>query len=129
MTEKLGRPGPDRRLNTGTGMATQPTARRRAHACAALASIALGAGMVTAVGTSAAAAAPTFLAAGSAQQVYVTGLAPSATASLIGPTGQTLKTQKANALGGLLFRSVPAAAGYHVRRVSDGVQSPALTVH
>ena len=79
--------------------------------------------------TRASAATPAFRAAGSAKQVYVTGLAPAAQMSLIGPAGQTLKTQSADSLGGLLFRNVPPATGYRVRRVSDGVTSGALTVH
>ena len=49
--------------------------------------------------------------------------------SLLSPKGATLKTQNADSLGGLLFRNVPAGKGYHVRRVSDGAQSAALTVH
>jgi uncharacterized protein len=79
--------------------------------------------------TRASAATPAFRAVGSAKQVYVTGLAPAAQMSLIGPAGQTLKTQSADSLGGLLFRNVPPATGYRVRRVSDGVKSAALTVH
>ncbi|MDQ1457799.1 MAG: uncharacterized protein QOH28_3419 [Actinomycetota bacterium] len=79
--------------------------------------------------TARASAAPAFRAVGSAKQVYVTGLAPSAQMSLLTPAGQTLKTQSADSLGGLLFRDVPPATGYRVRRVSDGVQSGALTVH
>lgn len=73
-------------------------------------------------------AATTFRAVGSVKQVYVTGLAASAQASLLTPAGQTLKTQRANSLGGLLFRDVPPATGYHVRRLSDGLLSGALTV-
>ena len=80
-------------------------------------------------GTHASAATPTFRAVGSVEQVYVTGLAPSAQMSLLNPAGQTLKTQRANSLGGLLFRNVPPATGYHVRLVSNGLQSGALTVH
>jgi predicted acyl esterase len=79
--------------------------------------------------TGADAAAPNFIAVGSARQVYVTGLAPAAQASLVNSAGAVVKTQKASSLGGLLFRDVPPAAGYRVRRVSDGVQSGAITVH
>ncbi len=49
--------------------------------------------------------------------------------SLVTPAGQTLKTQSANSLGGLLFRERAAGQGYHVRRKSDGLQSGPLTVH
>ncbi len=47
-------------------------------------------------------------------QVYVTGLAPSAQMSLITASGQTLFTQSADSLGGLLFRDVPSGKGYRV---------------
>jgi predicted acyl esterase len=72
---------------------------------------------------------PTWTAAGSAEQVYVTGLAPSTQMSLVNAAGTTVATQRANSLGGLLFRKVAPGSGYHVRRVSDGQLSPALTVH
>jgi len=74
-------------------------------------------------------ATPTFTAVGSAEQVYVTGLAPSAQMSLVNSAGQTLYSQSADSLGGLLFRNVPPAAGYRVRQDSDGLESGALTVH
>jgi predicted acyl esterase len=106
---------------------TRSATRRGAPIFALLMSASLVAASMAA--THASAATPAFRAAGSAKQVYVTGLAPSAQVSLIGPAGQTVKTQSANSLGGLLFRNVPPAAGYHVRRVSDGVQSGPLTVH
>ena len=66
-------------------------------------SVLLFGGFMTATPTSA--ATPAFRAVGSAKQVYVTGLAPSAQMSLITPAGQTLKTQNADSLGGLLFLS------------------------
>ena len=72
---------------------------------------------------------PTFHAVGSANQVYVTGLAPNARMTLVNAKGKTLKTQKADSLGGLLFRNVAPGKGYRVRRVSDGLKSGALTVH
>ena len=71
--------------------------------------------------TVAPAATPTFTAVGSARQVYVTGLAPSAQMSLVNGRGtRSSRRRSANSLGGLLFRDVPPAAGYRVRRVSDG---------
>ena len=109
------------------GVSTRPTTRRSARAFAMLTSVSLVVGLMTA--TLASGATPTFRAVGSANQVYVTGLAPSAQMSLVTPAGQTLKTQSANSLGGLLFRDVPPAAGYRVRRASNGQQSGALTVH
>jgi predicted acyl esterase len=75
------------------------------------------------------AAAPAFSASGSAEQVYVTGLAPSTPMSLLTAGGQTIATQSADSLGGLLFRNVPPGRGYRVRRNSDGVTSPPITVH
>ena len=101
--------------------------RRSARVFVMLMSASLVAGSMAA--THASAATPIFRAFGSAKQVYVTGLAPSAQMSLLGPAGQTLKTQSADSLGGLLFRNVPPASGYRVRRVSDGLTSGALTVH
>jgi len=69
-----------------------------------------------------------FSAAGSVEQVYVTGLAAGAPASLIAPDGTTFATQNANSLGGLLFRNVPPGEGYVVRDAA-GIQSAPLVVH
>ena len=88
--------------------------------------------LVTAAGVSAAgarAATPTFSAHGSAEQVYVTGLTPSARMSLLKPDGTTLYTQQADSLGGLLFRNVPPGAGYRVQSYPAGVESGPITVH
>jgi uncharacterized protein len=79
--------------------------------------------------TRATASNPTFNAVGSAEQVYVTNVAPAAQASLITPHGKTLATEAADSLGGLLFRNVPAGTGYRVRLTSDGTESGPLTVH
>ena len=68
--------------------------------------------LVTATG---AAAAPTFSAHGSVEQVYVTGLAPGAQMSLLNRGGTTVATKQADALGGLLFRNVKPGSGYRVR--------------
>jgi predicted acyl esterase len=76
----------------------------------------------------ASAATPTFSAVGSADQVYVTGLAPSEQLTLVSPTGQTVATQAADSLGGLLFRDVSPGKGYHVH-AADGTQSGPITVH
>ncbi|MFA5889761.1 MAG: CocE/NonD family hydrolase [Actinomycetota bacterium] len=70
-----------------------------------------------------------FNAAGSVEQVYVTGLEPGAQMSLITPDGEVLYTQNANPLGGLLFRDVPPGTGYRARLDSDGTLSDPLTVH
>jgi predicted acyl esterase len=69
-----------------------------------------------------------FTATGSAEQVYVTGLAPSQRVSLLRANGNVLYTQRADSLGGLLFRLVPPGGGYRVR-VPDGARSAPITVH
>jgi predicted acyl esterase len=101
--------------------------RPNTRALAIVMSAALMVGLMTA--TRAAATTPSFQAAGSAGQVYVTGLAPSVQMSLVTSGGRTLYTQQADSLGGLLFRNVPPGTGYRVRRVSDGQLSPKVTVH
>ncbi len=74
-------------------------------------------------------AKPSFSAHGSAEQVYVTGLAPRASASLIDAGGKTVFTQRADSLGGLLFRNVHPGNGYRVRLASNGAESGPITVH
>jgi predicted acyl esterase len=76
-----------------------------------------------------AAGALAFSAAGSAKQVYVTGLAANAQASLLNSTGGTVYTQNADSLGGLLFRNVTPGSGYRVRVASTGETSGKLKVH
>ena len=75
------------------------------------------------------AGASAFTAQGSAGQVYVTGLAPEAQAALLNSEGETVATQSADPLGGLLFRNVPAGDGYRVRPTGSGEESEPLTVH
>ena len=77
---------------------------------------------------SATAAAPSFTAVGSAEQVYVTGLPPNAQATLRGPGGTSV-TQAADSLGGLLFRNVAPGNGYQVQLASGGPKSGPITVH
>ena len=69
-----------------------------------------------------------FDAHGSAKQVYATGLAPGAQAALLKPGGRTVKTKRADGLGGLIFRKVKPGAGYRVRVDGSGEQSEPLTV-
>ncbi len=83
--------------------------------------------LVLAAATSAAAEAA-IDAHGSAKQVYATGLAPGARVALLKPDGRTLKTKRADALGGLLFRKVAPGAGYRLRVAGTGEQSEPLTV-
>jgi predicted acyl esterase len=73
--------------------------------------------------------AATFSAHGSAEQVYVTGLAAGARTSLLNRGGRTLYTTRADPLGGLLFRNVPPGAGYRVRLGPHGAESGPITVH
>jgi predicted acyl esterase len=79
--------------------------------------------MATAAGASA------FTAAGSVDQVYVTGAAPAAQMSLLNSSGATIYTQNADSEGGLLFRNVKPGHGYHVRLVSNGEESGPIQVH
>jgi uncharacterized protein len=79
--------------------------------------------------SSASAATPTFSANGSAEQVYVTGLAANAKMTLLKPSGRKLYTQRADSLGGLLFRNVPPGNGYRVRLDPKGPESGPITVH
>jgi uncharacterized protein len=76
-----------------------------------------------------AATASAFSAHGSAEQLYVTGLAPSAQMSLLSKNGETVSTQSADALGGLLFRNVAPGSRYHVRLIPSGEESGPITVH
>ncbi len=85
--------------------------------------------LLVARGAASAAGASSFDAVGSAEQVYVTGLAPDAQASLISSGGTILYTQSADSLGGLLFQDVPPGSGYRVVLTSDGEKSGPLTVH
>ncbi|HAM01264.1 MAG TPA: hypothetical protein DCQ30_03405, partial [Acidimicrobiaceae bacterium] len=69
----------------------------------------LGAGLVASLTATVqtVSSSSSFDAVGSAEQVYVTGLAQDQSASLVAPGGTTLSTQSADAQGGLLFRNVP----------------------
>jgi predicted acyl esterase len=72
--------------------------------------------------------ASAFSANGSVEQVYVTGLAPGAEMSLLRSGGETVSTQSADSLGGLLFRGVAPGAGYRVRLLPGGEESGPITV-
>jgi len=93
---------------------------------AALSLVLLGA---AAVATPSARADDGFTAHGSARQVYVVGLPDGASATLLDGSGQTVATQQANSLGGLLFRDVEPGQGYQVREDSSGLTSGPVTVH
>jgi predicted acyl esterase len=61
--------------------------------------------------------------------VYVTGVAPSGQISLMRGNGETVSTQTADSLGGLLFRNVAPGKRYQVRLSSTGEESGPITVH
>jgi hypothetical protein len=63
---------------------------------------------------SAAGAAGRFLARGSAEQAYATGVVAHARVSLLNAAGRTVQTAHADAQGGVLFRDVSPAAGYRI---------------
>ncbi len=70
-------------------------------------------------------AAGAFTAHGSARQVYATGLAPRARATLLDAGGHRVARRRADSLGGVLFRHVRPGRGYRVR---SGTTSGRLTV-
>ncbi len=85
--------------------------------------------MTAAIWLLAAAGASAFSAHGSVEQVYVTGLAPGAQMSLLRANGETVDTQSADSLGGLLFRGVAPGWRYRVRLASTAEESGPITVH
>jgi predicted acyl esterase len=87
--------------------------------------VAAAVALVLATGTGVAEA---FDAHGSVRQVYVTGLAPKAKASLLERGGHKVQTKRADGLGGLLFRTVEPGRGYRVRVAKGGAKSGPLRV-
>src|SRR5689334_14090170 len=69
-----------------------------------------------------------FSAHGSAEQVYVTGLAANEQMSLLDAAGNAVATQAADSQGGLLFRNVAPGDGYRVRPAAGGPESDPITV-
>jgi predicted acyl esterase len=84
-------------------------------------------GLLALLLVSSAASAATFEARGSVEQVYATGVAPSAQVSLFNAAGGEVATKSADELGGVLFRNVAPGDGYRVR-VASGPESPPLRV-
>lgn len=71
----------------------------------------------------------TFVAVGSAEQVFVTDAHPGDTLELRSASDEVLATDKADPQGSRVFRDVPSGAGYRVRDISgSGSQSKAITV-
>ena len=64
--------------------------------------------------TSAARAASPFVARGSAEQAYATGVVAHAHVRLVNASGATVRTARADAQGGILFRNVKPAKGYRI---------------
>ena len=87
----------------------------------------VGAGAVAAAPETTSAAA--FTAAGSARQVYATGVTAGAKVALVDAAGEKVADTTANSLGGVLFRDVEPGEGYRVRVLPRGPVSGALTVH
>jgi uncharacterized protein len=116
----------DRRVVGGAGEGRRSVAgselRHRARLSVSSTLAAFAVGLVMAAGASA------FDARGSAEQVYVTGLAPNAQASLLKGKA-TVATQSADSLGGLLFREVKPGKNYRVSVTSSGETSEPITVH
>ncbi|HWJ80817.1 MAG TPA: CocE/NonD family hydrolase [Nocardioides sp.] len=71
----------------------------------------------------------TITAHGSAEQVYATDLAPSASVTLLDAAGGTVATEQASAEGGVLFRDVTPGDGYRLRLDADRTLSDPVTVH
>jgi predicted acyl esterase len=63
---------------------------------------------------------------GSVQQVYATGLTPHAAVSLLNRRGRGVTTQRADSLGGIVFRQVTPGAGYRLK--TGHARSAAVTV-
>jgi uncharacterized protein len=111
------------RAGRGRRVVRESALRRRARIGLITTLVAFAVSLVTVASASA------FTAQGSAEQVYVTGLAPSSQMSLVNSSGATVYTQNADSLGGLLFRNVTPGTGYRVRLTATGEQSEPLTVH
>ena len=84
---------------------------------------------VTTVAGAAPSAAAKFTAAGSARQVYATGVKAGATVALLDSAGNKVATNTATPEGGVLFRKVKPGDGYRVKVLPSGPKSGPLTVH
>jgi predicted acyl esterase len=85
--------------------------RRRTWLCAL--AVALVAGLISAAAAQAKGGA--VVAHGSVQQIYAVGLRPHASVSLLDQRGHVVATQKADSLGGIVFRSLAPGKGYRLR--------------
>ncbi len=84
-------------------------------------------GLLVLLAVPAGAAAASFEAHGSVEQVYATGLDPGAKVTLADGSGKSVATKNADQLGGVLFREVTPGGGYKVA-VAGGPTSGPLQV-
>jgi hypothetical protein len=70
----------------------------------------------------------TFVARGSVEQAYVTGVSPGARLVLVNRHHLAVQSQRADPLGGIVFRKVAPGAGYRVRAGAGGAESGPFTV-
>src|SRR3954453_19716114 len=102
------------------------TLRRHAGSIAVFAAALL---VLVLVAAGAAQAASRLTVRGSVEQVQVTGAAKGARLALLDRRGRPVQGRRAGALGGAVFRAVPAGKGYRVRRGgARGARSGAVTV-
>jgi dipeptidyl aminopeptidase/acylaminoacyl peptidase len=78
------------------------------------------------LGAAAASARARFIARGSVQQVYATGLKARQATSLLDRAGAVIARRRADSLGGVVFRGVRPGRGYRVR--AGSARSARLTV-
>ena len=84
------------------------------RACTVLFAIALVGSWAMLGAPSAASAAMPFVARGSAEQAYATGVADHARVVLVSAQGRAVQFSRADAQGGVLFRNVAPAKGYRI---------------
>ena len=85
--------------------------------------------LAVALPASAGAHAAGFIARGSAEQAYATGLPGGARLDLISRSGRVVQVGRADALGGIVFRKVMPGPGYRIRLLGHGGgKSAAFTV-
>lgn len=85
-------------------------------------------GLVLAFGPATGTAAAAISAHGSVEQVYATDLEPGAQMALVDGAGKRVRTKRADAQGGLLFRGVKPGDGYRIRPAAGGEASAPVTV-
>jgi predicted acyl esterase len=88
----------------------------------------LGCGLLLVLLSPGHAAAASFDAHGSVEQVYATGLNPGARVSLYDSGGAVVETKNADNLGGILFRNVTPGGGYRIGLATGGAKSGPLQV-